>query len=512
MLRHLLLLAPICLLSCAGPGLPDPRTTPAQAQVLPFAIRALDIRVTADPAREQLSVRVRMRLDNGALRSKLTFLFTQPKVVERFYAVSGSKTTPLAYSFKPHPQASWRSELTVTVAQPTPVMHLVFEYRYDKKSLAGHAMNPSTLDNLHLGQLLRSSIYTSHLLYYPQHTDKENGFQETARLSITCPAAWVGVSSGRLEKTTAGPGKGQRTYSYTMAWSSGRLPYPLALYPYQTQSITFGGRLPVTIYHAPSDAHFAAEKLRLIETKILPFLVKRMGPFPFSQLRIVEVFPREGNTGLAAKSLVMLSQKRWFAAPINGNLTATPAMVLVDEIAHQWNYYKIKLPNYLAEGVSEFTDMLFVEHVAGPKAYRAKVAQYVAAYGRVVRLIKILGHLKHKKKQSLAQAAATLKLKPSVIKPFWKSADHGETAISDPRTFAALYFIKGALALHALRAKLGDRLFFAGFRRLFQTRSRKTLTLRDFRRPFEKAAKTDLTAFVKQWYQQPGLPKVNQAP
>lgn len=46
-------------------------------------IRALDIRVNADPAREQLSMRVRMRLDNGALRSKLTFWFTQPKVVER---------------------------------------------------------------------------------------------------------------------------------------------------------------------------------------------------------------------------------------------------------------------------------------------------------------------------------------------------------------------------------------------------------------------------------------------
>ena len=35
-----------------------------------------------------------------------------------------------------------------------------------------------------------------------------------------------------------------------------------------------------------------------------------MWEFPFDNLRIVEVFPVEGITGLAAKSLVMLSQEQ----------------------------------------------------------------------------------------------------------------------------------------------------------------------------------------------------------
>jgi Peptidase family M1 domain len=509
-MRLSLLVVSTCLIGCAGSGLRNPSGGTNPGKVLPFAIRSYNIKLSADPARERLSVHVRMKLDNGALRSKLRFLFTRPSVVNGVYVIENQKVVPLKYSFKPSPipAAFWRTEMIVSVARPTRVMHLIFEYRYDKKSLRGYAPNPTTMDNLHLGQLTRSSIYSSHLLYYPQHTDKENGFHETARLSIDCPARWMGVSSGRLLKGIPDPaGKGRKTYTYSMAFSSGRLPYPLAVYPYQTQSINYGGRLPVTIYHAPSDGAFAAEKLRLIKTRILPFLEKRMGPFPFPELRIVEVFPWEGNTGLAARGLVMLSQKVWFAAPIKNNLTSTPAEVLVDEIAHQWNYYRVKLPNYVAEGVSQFTDMLFHEHIRGNKAYRVKVGQYLAAYGRIVRLIKVLRNLKLTKKQTLEQAATTLKLKPAVIRPFWKSADHGETAISDPNTFAALYFIKGALALHALRLKLGDRVFFDGFRRLFQSASSKELTLRDFRRPFEAASKTNLEGFMRRWYLSPGIPK-----
>jgi len=509
-MRLSLLIVSTCLIGCAGGGLRNPSGgTKHPGKVLPFAIRSYDIKVSADPGRERLSMRVRVKLDNGALRSKLRFLFTRPSVVDGVYAIVRQNTVPLKYTFKPSPNpvAFWRTEMIVTVTNPTPEMYLVFEYRYDKKSFRGYAPNPTTSDNLHLGQVTRTSIYSSHLSYYPQHLDKENGFHETARLSIECPAGWMGVSSGRLLKEVPGAGEGRKTYTYSMAFSSGRLPYPLALYPYQTKSINYGGRLPVTIYHAPSDGAFAAEKLRLIETRILPFLEKRMGPFPFPELRIVEVFPWEGNTGLAARGLVMLSQKRWFAAPIKNKLTSTPAVVLVDEIAHQWNYYRVKLPNYVAEGVSQFTDMLFHEHIRGNKAYRVKVGQYLGAYRRMVKLIKVLRRLKHTKKQTLEQAAASLKLKPAVIRPFWKSADHGETAISDPNTFAALYFIKGALALHALRLKLGGRVFFDGFRRLFQTTNSKELTLGDFRRPFEAAAKTNLEDFFKRWYLSPGIPK-----
>ena len=41
-----------------------------------------------------------------------------------------------------------------------------------------------------------------------------------------------------------------------------------------------------------------------------------MGNYSLPNLRIVETFLKEGNIGLAARGLVMLSQKMWFAAPI----------------------------------------------------------------------------------------------------------------------------------------------------------------------------------------------------
>ncbi len=196
-MRLSLLIVSICLIGCAGSGLPTPSDQKNPGKVLPFAIRSYDIKVSADPGRERLSMHVRMKLDNGALRSKLRFLFTRPSVVNGVYAIVRQKPVPLKYTFKPSPNpvAFWRTELIVTVTNPTPEMYLVFEYRYDKKSFRGYAPNPTTSDNLHLGQVTRSSIYSSHLSYYPQHLDKENGFHETARLSIECPAGWMGVSS-----------------------------------------------------------------------------------------------------------------------------------------------------------------------------------------------------------------------------------------------------------------------------------------------------------------------------
>jgi len=103
-----------------------------------------------------------------------------------------------------------------------------------------------------------------------------------------------------------------------------------------------------------------------------------------ANLRIVEVFPKEGNTGLAARGLVMLSEKMWFSAPIGASYDSLPAVVLVDECAHQWNAYHIQFPNYLAEGISEYTDNLFAERFVDSSRMATMVASYRKAYTDIV--------------------------------------------------------------------------------------------------------------------------------
>lgn len=88
-----------------------------------------------------------------------------------------------------------------------------------------------------------------------------------------------------------------------------------------------------------------------------------------------------------------------------------------------------------------------------------------------------------------------------------RAAEGESDSIADPRTFPALYFLKGALALHALRMEMGDPAFFRGFRRIFEVRpARAEWTLEDFRAVFEKEHGKDLSGFFQRWYFSVGLP------
>jgi hypothetical protein len=230
-----------------------------------------------------------------------------------------------------------------------------------------------------------------------------------------------------------------------------------------------------------------------------------MGDYPWPNLRIVEVFPNQGNTGLAAKGLVMMSQALWFAAPIGDDYVTPQSIILSDEIAHQWNAYRLQLPNFLAEGVSEYTDNLFQERFVGADVLAANMAAYRDAYARVVAFMNQLKSFKDSG-LSVEQAAANLGLSVADVSAFWPYVQWGELPITDPRVFPTLYFIKGALAIHALRRQIGDAEFFAGFKKLFTDAGDEPVTLGYFQQCFETAHGGSLAAFFQLWYYGTGLP------
>jgi len=230
-------------------------------------------------------------------------------------------------------------------------------------------------------------------------------------------------------------------------------------------------------------------------------------PLGGAESEAARVKPFEGNTGLAARDVVMLSERIWFAAPIGADFTSTPAVVLVDEIAHQWNFYRVELPNFLAEGVSEYTDALFAEHIGGLQALESRIAEHRTEY---LRSVEIMSRLRPLKVAGVprAEIVKRLELTAAVVAAYWPYADAGEVPISDPRVFPKLYFLKGAAALHSLRRLLGDSTFFDGFRSVFAaTAGSGEVTLDRFRASFEAASGRSLEDFFRAWYLEIGLPE-----
>ncbi len=460
-------------------------------------IEDIEIDLTIDPNGESMTGYVRLHVNNTG-DQQLACLFLKPTKIE--YLRDAATGRNVSYQFEQLSLPQYGVYMcTMNLNRFGQKFVLELEYTYSGEDFYGYSLNPATLDNLVFGQITQQSVYCSHLYYYP-YIEGQPG---QARITIKVPQGWMGVSAGMLqEQESLGE---QSRFVYEIPYSSGRLPYPIAAFPYVMQEMVYQDRVVVSIYSSVGDAEFAQEKLEFVTTKILPFLEELMGNYPFANLRIIEVFPREGNTGLAAKGVVMLSENIWFSAPIGNVYDSIPALVLVDECAHQWNFYHVQFPNFLAEGISEYTDNLFFERFVGSHRLANNMAIYRKAHISIVDLLNRLKSFRDRG-MSAEQAAEGLELSVEDIMPFWPYATWGEVPITDPRVFPTLYFIKGALAIHALRLEIGDEHFFQGFKELFSVSSEKPVTLDDYRQCFELVHGASLDDFFQKWYYETGLP------
>jgi len=460
-----------------------------------------EINIQALPQQEKLYLQIKMAIENPEKLKQYEFYFTKPTKIARVYdSLTGND---IEFTFKALEGLAPQYNIGLLEVQlKGKRINLNLEYEYDNQTFSGYALNPSTNDNLHFAQITKDSIYSSHLYYYPYKV----GLGENAVIQIEVPKGWIGVTSGSLEEIIDNKAQESRIFKYAIPFNSGRLPYPLAIYQYVKIEVDYKDRLPVEVFFSEEDRNYAEEKIKIITEKILPFLENLMGSFPFPSLRIIEVFPKEGNTGLAAKSVVMLSKKIWFSSAIVEDLTSTPAVVLVDEIAHQWNFYKVMLPNFLAEGVSEYTDNLFMEHISGKKYLSNKIDEYKGHYKRITTLLNTVKELKEQGTED-EKIAENLKMTAEGLKPYLEFSKHGELPITDPKIFPALYFMKGAIAIHALRVKIGDEAFFKGFKKLFEKPTKEELTLEFMKNIFQDVTPVPLDGFFDLWYFQPGLPE-----
>jgi hypothetical protein len=461
-------------------------------------IEETQIDLTVDPNGESMTAQVRLHVTNNTGDQKLVCTFLKPTRMN--YCREAASGRNVSYTFEL--TGSLQNGIyrcTMNLSRLSSECTVELGYAYSGQDFYGCALNPTTLDNFTLGQITSQAVHSSHLYYYP-YTD---GLTGRARIAITVPQGWMGVSAGALQ-TQESVGN-QVRFIYEIPYPSGLLPYPFAVFPYVVQEAVYKDRVRVGIYSSSADVGCAKEKLEFLTTKVLPFLEDLMGNYSLPNLRIVETFLKEGNIGLATRGLCMLSQKTWFAVPIGTSYKSVSAIVLIDECGQQWNAYYVQFPNYLAEGLSQYTDDLFLERFADSKRMAKAMPAYREAYTKIVDMLNRLKPLKDTG-QSIEQAAQALGLSVEAVTPYWPYASSGELAISDPRVFPSLYFLKGALALHALRTQLGDEHFFAGFKKLFAVGTSKPVTLDYCRQCFESVHGASLADFFERWYNKPGLP------
>lgn len=462
-----------------------------------------DIDVVIDPQAESMTAQVRLTVSDNAGDQQLVSVFLKPTRMDYCREAGSGRNVPYTFELVGSNQNPVYL-CTMNLSSLGPECTLELGYAYGSKDFYGTGMNPTKLEDFSLGQITPQGVHSSHLFYYPC----VDGSVGRGRIGITVPQGWMGVSAGVLQTQES---VGDRTrFVYEIPYPSGMLPYPLAAAPYVVQEAVYQGRVRMGIYSAPADVSYAEEKLGFLTTKVLPFLEGLMGDYPLPNLRIVETFLKEGDVALATRGLVMQSQKEWFASLIGSSYTAAPVIALVDECAHQWNVYHVQFPNWLGEGLSDYTDNLFWERFLDSRWMAGIMPFYREAYLKDADLLNRLKPLADAGK-TIEQAAQALGMTVDAVTPYWPYASAGEVAISDPHVFPTLYFYKGSMAMHALRLQIGDEQFFAGFKKLFAVGTTGPVTLDYCRACFEAAHGASLAEFFQRWYNEPGLPDLDTA-
>ncbi len=222
----------------------------------------------------------------------------------------------------------------------------------------------------------------------------------------------------------------------------------------------------VRSYFLPSDR--AAGEAALETAKVaLNSFHRRFGPYPYTDLEVVEA-PLVGGAGgvefsglvtvaqmfygSAANPLSMLqgllgqtpTQQGGVQSPISGMQAAMLDFVVAHEVAHQWWHGLVgsdaRAHPFVDESLAQFSAMVYVEDRYGAERAEREATRQVAANYHFMRL------------RGIADGAV----------------DRPVAAFGDSMAYAGLVYGKGPYVYPAIREAMGDRAFFEGVRAYVQ--------------------------------------------
>lgn len=286
----------------------------------------------------------------------------------------------------------------------------------------------------------------------------------TYRISITAPNRFTSLSNGRLVA------KRTRSGETTSTWAEDD---PMVSYlalvaigDYDVRSYRSRGLPVVDGVQSGLGARGEAAKRALDqEDEILRFLEGRFGRYPFDDLGGVVADPQVG--------FALENQTRPFYAPGFFRGQREDVLVVVHELAHQWYGDSVAVDRWrdiwLNEGFATYSEWLWSE----PNGLGTAQANFDA----------------------LARIPAG--------EPVWK------TVVADPgpdELFSFASYSRGAMTLHALRRRVGDRAFFTILRRWAAGKQDGNGSTPEFIELAEEVSGRQLDGFFREWLYKSGKP------
>jgi aminopeptidase N len=271
----------------------------------------------------------------------------------------------------------------------------------------------------------------------------------TFRLSARVPEDWVAVSIGQEgERSTA---DGWTTYTWVEPNPVASYLTTVAIDKFTVDRSQLPGGIEVVSAYAPG-----AEQMRAVEERlpeVVEFLSEAFGDYPQSAAGGIYL---DHPLGFALETQGRPTYPRW-----------ADERILVHEYAHQWFGNSVTIESWtdlcLNECLASYAEWMWAEH-RGDRDLDAHYTRMVA------------GHRDNE--------------------AFWGNKLHKMGAGNE---FDGVYD-KGALAMHALRAKIGDDVFADALRDWAQRQRHGNASWPQFERFVQRRAEQDLGEFFDAWF------------
>jgi aminopeptidase N len=410
-----------------------------------YEVQHYDVRVRFDPASERLTGTTTVR---GTSRRRLTSFHLDLALRASSVRVNGERSR-----FR-------QRGLELRVVPRTPVaqggpMRVRVRYAGVPSRRFGNAYNPwvTTVDGaVAVGEPEIAAWW------FPSNDHPSD--RATFDITIDVPSRLQALSNGTLIDRTRLPGRLTRWH-----WrSTDPMATYLAFLAVGRYDVRFGvdGRLPYAFAVSRQlDRQTTRNAWRSLRrtAAVTRFLASRFGPYPFDSIGgVVPGGVTSGNFRYALEN-----QTRPVYAP--GFFDEPDSSIIVHEMAHQWFGDAVTLRRWrhiwLNEGFATYAEWLWQERQGGPSAQR----QFRVAYDAF----------------------------PAGLR-FW------QLRIGDPgpkRLFDYRVYLRGAMAVHALRNRIGTEDFFAVTRR--HVAKGGTADTKDLRRLAERVSGERLGTFFRAW-------------
>ena len=291
--------------------------------------------------------------------------------------------------------------------------------------------------------------------WFPMNVTPRDKAAYTMRLSV--PAGFAAIGTGRLVSVSEG---NPTTYEWSSEDPLQEAGPQLVVGELERIPLRATGRVTSSAYLPRTTSIVTLEDLGVVP-EMVAFFEDRFGRFPFERLDVV-VVPFDSPDGGTFPGAIV-----WQASRDLDHVRLAHLM------AYQWFQFSVTPVSagdvWLRTGAVNLAEYLWIEHTDGPAAMRERVRRDLSYLGD--------------------------RTQPPAL-------------IEDPQDledFRAL-FVRGSLALHALRLEVGDERFFSVLQQFTQRYRFDIATTEDFIQLSEEIAGRDLSGFFRRWLLEREIP------